>query len=149
MVAVSLKNYWDRGLEWAARPPSPEQLQGLLLAAQPNNMVGAHTLSLSYYLTHSGPSGFSLSPLSIRSQTFMTRMAKSMLLPWQLSLSRASGLEASGLGLGWGAVYPTSHSRWAINTIMATPPRSPSTSRRDCKGEASLNSSGNTDTVAT
>lgn len=51
MAAVSLKNYWDRGLEWAARPPSPEQLQGLLLAAQPNNMVGAHTLSL--LLSHS------------------------------------------------------------------------------------------------
>lgn len=53
------------------------------------------------------------------------------------------------LGVRGRTGHLTPHSRWAISTIMATPPSSPSTSNSDCSGDASLNSSGSTDTVAT
>ena len=149
VAAWSSVNRWGGGRGAGCHDSS---LSLLALVLKPNNMVSTCPTLWSLWASSSP-----LQPLYARSwqpssqSHHFPRIQLSPLVdvpgqdPQLPQTPDLEGLEARGLRL----VYPISHSRWAINTIMTTPPSSPSTSRSDCNGDASLNSSGNTDTVAT
>lgn len=127
------------------RPP------GRLLSFQPSSW--SHLFLQTNNAAGQSPTPWSLWPLML-CMTLIPLRPQIPKMPFSkaktpLAIALARVPNCLYLGVRGRTGHPTPHSRWAISTIMATPPSRPSTSKSDCNGDASLSSSGSTDTVAT